>query len=211
MHFHIITLFPEMVEAYVGTSILGRAKAEGVFSVTYYNPRDYTSDQHKTVDDKPYGGGPGMVMLAEPILRAWQAAVGRKKNVETILFSPGGEKFTNTLAKKWANDVRHVVLIAGRYEGIDDRVRKLTKAREVSVGDYVLTGGEVPAMIVVDAVARQIPGTLGSFDSVEENRVTGHHVYTRPAELSWKRKKHSVPEVLLSGNHKNIDAWRKNN
>lgn len=211
MQFHIITLFPEMIEAYVGTSILGRAKAEGVFSVTYYNPRDYASDQHRTVDDKPYGGGPGMVMLAEPILHAWQDAVGHKKNVETIIFSPGGEKFTNTIARTWASSVRHIVLIAGRYEGVDDRVRKLTGAREMSIGDYVLTGGEAPAMIVVDAVARQMPGTLGSFDSVEENRVAGHRMYTRPADLSWKRKKHSVPEVLLSGNHKAIDEWRKEN
>lgn len=211
MNFHIITLFPEVVEAYLGTSILGRAKAEGVFSVSYYNPRDYAFDQHKTVDDKPYGGGPGMVMLAEPILRAWQDAVGRKKNVETIIFSPGGEEFTNTTAKAWADSARHIVLIAGRYEGIDDRVREITNAREVSVGNYVLTGGEVPAMIVVDAVARQMPGTLGSFDSVEESRVAGHHMYTRPAELTWKRKKHNVPEVLLSGNHKAIDDWRREN
>ena len=211
MHFHILTLFPEVVESYLTTSILGRAQAAGVFKVSYYNPRDYTTDQHQTVDDKPYGGGPGMVMLAEPILKAWKDAVGRKKNVETILFSPGGEVFTNRTAKQWSADVKHLVLICGRYEGVDDRVRQITGARELSVGDYVLTGGEIPAMIVVDAVARQMPGTLGSFDSVEESRVAGHRMFTRPAELLWKRKKHTVPDVLLSGNHAAIDVWRREN
>jgi len=208
MHFHVITLFPKPIQAYLGESILGRAQGEGRITVSYYDPRDFTKDKHKNVDERPYGGGPGMVMLAEPILRAWEKAVGRKKNVKTIIFSPGGTDFTNQLAREWAGEYRHLVLICGRYEGVDDRVREITGAEEVSIGDYVLTGGEIPAMAVIDAVARQIPGTLGSFESVEEERVAGHRMYTRPPVLKWKRKTYEVPEVLRSGDHKKIDEWR---
>ena len=208
MHFHVITLFPEPIKKYFSESILGRSLAENNFSVSYYNPRDFAKDKHKTVDERPYGGGPGMVMLAEPILKAWQKAVGRKKSVKTIIFSPGGQKFTNELARDWIKDYRHIVLICGRYEGVDDRVRQITNAEEISVGDYVLTGGEIPAMILVDAMARQIPGTLGSFESVEEERVAGHRMYTRPPVLKWKRDDYEVPEVLRSGDHKKIDEWR---
>lgn len=208
MNFHIITLFPGTIESYLSESILGRSKSFGNFSVSYYNPRDFTKDKHKNVDERPYGGGPGMVMLAEPILRAWEKAVGKKKKVKTVIFSPGGANFTNKVARQWVGSYKHIVMICGRYEGVDDRVRQITGAEEVSIGDYVLTGGEIPAMIIVDAVARQIPGTLGTFESVEEERVSGHYAFTRPPIIKWKKKKYEVPEVLLSGDHKKIDEWR---
>ncbi len=208
MHFHVITLFPEPIKAYLSESVLGRSQAQGNFAVSYYDPREFTKDKHRNVDDRPYGGGPGMVMLAEPILKAWKKAVGRKTKVKTIIFSPGGTDFTNTLGQGWLEEYRHLVLISGRYEGVDDRVRQITNAEEVSIGDFVLTGGEVPAMAVIDAMARRIPGTLGSFDSIEESRAAGHRTYTRPPSLAWGKQHYDVPEVLVSGDHKKIDAWR---
>lgn len=221
MQFHVITLFPEICKAYTDASVLGRAqkteKGKGAkvrgkkMEVKYYNPRDYTKNKHNKVDDKPYGGGPGMVMYAEPILRAWEKAVGRKKNpkkIKTLIMSPRGTVFTNALAKKWAEQYEHIVLISGRYEGIDSRVKKILKAEEVSVGDYVLTGGELPALSIIDCISRQIPGVLGTFESLEEERVSSGEMYTRPDVLIYKSKKHAVPKVLLGGNHKEIEAWK---
>lgn len=224
MNFHIITIFPDVCRAYTDASVLGRAqktdKGKGAkvrgkkLSVEYYNPRDYASDKHRKVDERPYGGGPGMVMKAEPILKAWQMAVGRKTKalangkVKTLIMSPRGTTFTNTVAKAWAGEYEHIVLIAGRYEGIDARVKEILKAEEVSVGDYILTGGELPALSIIDAVARQIPGVLGTFESLEDDRTTSGVTYTRPEILVYKKKKHSVPEILLNGNHSDIDKWR---
>lgn len=224
MHFHVITIFPEVCKAYTDASVLGRAqkteKGKGAkvrgkkISIDYCNPRDFTTDKHKKVDERPYGGGPGMVMLAEPILKAWKRAVGKKvvaqKNgkVKTLIMSPRGTEFTNELAKKWANDYEHLVLISGRYEGIDARVKEILKAEEVSVGDYVLTGGELPALTIVDSVSRQIPGVLSTFESLEDERATSGVAYTRPEVLTYKKKKYAVPEVLLQGNHKEIEKWR---
>lgn len=209
MNFYVITLFPEVIETYLNTSVLGRAKSQGLIKVDYFNPRNYTDDDWQTVDDKPYGGGPGMVMLAKPILQAWKEAVGRKKSVKTYIFSPHGQVFNNKIAKNLATEAKHIVLIAGRYEGIDDRVRTITKAEELSVGEFVLTGGEVPAMLVIDAISRQIPGTLGKYESLEEERIAGRYVFTRPADLRWGRDHYEVPSVLLSGNHKSINEWRE--
>ncbi len=225
MHFHVITIFPELCQAYTDASVLGRAqkidKGKGAkvrgqkITVSYYNPRDFTTDKHRKVDERPFGGGPGMVMMAEPILRAWQTAVGKKstaiKNgkVKTLIMSPRGTNFTNGLAKKWASEYDHLVVISGRYEGIDARVKEVLDAEEVSVGDYVLTGGELPALTIIDSVARQIPGVLGTFESLEDERVTNGVTYTRPDVLLYKKQKFLVPEVLLKGNHAEIERWRK--
>lgn len=222
MQFHVITLFPEVCQTYTDASVLGRAqkteKGKGAkvrgkkMEVKYYNPRDFAKNKHNKVDDKPYGGGPGMVMYAEPILRAWEKAVGRKKDpkkIKTLIMSPRGTLFTNVLAKKWAGQYEHIVLISGRYEGIDSRVKKILKAEEVSVGAYVLTGGELPALSIIDCVSRQIPGVLGTFESLEEERISSGEMYTRPESLDHKGKKHKVPKVLLGGNHADIEKWRE--
>jgi len=224
MYFHIITIFPEVCEAYTSASVLGRAqkveKGKGAkvrgkqIEVSYYNPRDFATDKHKKVDERPYGGGPGMVMMAEPILKAWQKAVGKKTaamkkgKVKTLIMSPRGTVFTNKLAREWASKYEHLVLISGRYEGIDARVKEILGAEEVSVGDYVLTGGELPALTIVDSVSRQIPGVLGTLESLEDDRATSGVTYTRPEVLVHKKKKHLVPEVLLGGNHAEIEKWR---
>lgn len=222
MNFHVITLFPEVCQAYTDASVLGRAqktdKGRGAkvkgkkISVAYYNPRDYADDKHRKVDDKPYGGGPGMVMKAEPIIKAWQKAVGRKKDqkkVKTLIMSPRGTVFTNKIAKDYVKKYDHLVLISGRYEGIDARVKKLLQAEEVSVGDYIVTGGELPALIIIDATARQIAGVLSTNESIEENRVTNGETYTRPEVFEYKGKKSVVPKVFLSGNHADIEEYRK--
>ena len=214
MRFHVVTLFPETIEPYVTSSILGRAVEDKKMSVKYYNPREFTKDKHRRIDRRPYAGGPGMVIEAEPYLKAVEKARGKKtKKVKIVFFATDGKQFTNTLARKWANDYDDIILLSGRYEGIDARVQKITKAEKISVGPFVLTGGEVPAMIVIDAVARQIPGILGSFESVEEERylsgnVASPDVYTRPEVLEWKKKKYRVPKVLLSGDHKEIELWK---
>ncbi|MCA9361148.1 tRNA (guanosine(37)-N1)-methyltransferase TrmD [Candidatus Kaiserbacteria bacterium] len=224
MHFHVITLFTEVMKAYTDASVLGRAqkteKGKGSkvrgkkISVEYYNPRDFTKDKHKKVDDRPYGGGPGMVMKAEPVLRAWDKAVGKKtkaqkdKKVKTLIMSPRGREFNQKLAKTYAKQYDHLVLISGRYEGIDSRVKKILKAEEISVGDYVLTGGELPALTIIDAVARHIPGVLGTHDSLEDNRTTSGETYTRPETLEYKKKKYLVPKVLVEGNHAKIEKYR---
>jgi tRNA (guanine37-N1)-methyltransferase len=221
MQFHVITLFPEVCEAYTSASVLGRAqktdKGRGAkvrgkkIAVSYYNPRDYTTSKHHKVDDKPYGGGPGMVMKTEPVLKAWEKAVGRKKDqkkVKTIIMSPRGVKFDTAMAKKLANKYDHLVLISGRYEGVDSRVKEILKAEEVSVGDYVLTGGELPALSIIDSVSRLVPGVLGTFESLEEERVSSGEMYTRPEVLEYKKKKYAVPKVFMSGHHAEIERRR---
>ncbi len=221
MHFHVVTIFPEVCEAYTSASVLGRAqkteKGKGAkvrgkkIEVSYYNPRDFSTDKHKKVDDRPYGGGPGMVMIAEPILKAFEKAVGRKQNkakVKTLIMSPRGTVFTNELAKQWAKAYDHVVIVSGRYEGIDARVKEILGAEEVSVGDYVLTGGELPALTIIDSVSRQIPGVLGTFESLEDERTTEGVSYTRPEVLKYKKQGYVVREVLVNGNHAAIEKWR---
>ncbi len=210
INFHLISLFPEVVEEYVKHSILGRAVRQGKFSLKSYNIRDYSSDKLKRIDDKPYGGGPGMVIEALPTLQATKKALGRKnrKDVAILFFSPSGKKWNNALAKKLSKK-KHIILISGHYEGIDERVPKILKATKISVGDFVTTGGEIPAMIVIDTVLRQIKGVLGNESSIEENRLASPEVYTRPETLLWKGKKYKVPKVLLSGNHKKIEEWKK--
>ncbi|OIO31809.1 MAG: tRNA (guanosine(37)-N1)-methyltransferase TrmD [Candidatus Yonathbacteria bacterium CG_4_10_14_3_um_filter_47_65] len=209
MTFHVITLFPESIRGYLNESILGRAGEAGLVDVRFYNPRDFTKNKHRKVDDRPYGGGPGMVMQAEPIIAAVGKARARKRNVKIVLFSPSGKQFTNAYADKLAKEYRDIVLISGRYEGIDARVKKILRAEEVSIGPYVLTGGEAPAMVVVDAVSRRVPGVLGKSESIEEYRVSASETYTRPDIFVHKGKKYRVPRVLLSGDHVKIEGWKK--
>jgi len=221
MNFHVITLFPDICRAYTDASVLGRAqktdkgmgaKVRGKkISVTYYNPREFANNKHNKVDDKPYGGGPGMVMKAEPILRAWSKAVGRKKDqkkVKTLIMSPRGKVFTQKMAKEFAAKYDHVVLISGRYEGIDARVNTALKAQEVSVGEYILTGGELPALTIIDATARQVQGVLGTKESLEDDRTTTGEAYTRPEVIEFKKKKFKVPPVFVQGNHAEIEKRR---
>lgn len=221
MHFHVITLFPDICQTYTDASVLGRAqktdKGQGAkvrgkkIAVSYYNPRDFSKNKHKKVDDRPYGGGPGMVLQAEPILRAWDKAVGRKKDqkkVKTLIMAPRGKKFDTKMAKELAQKYDHIVLISGRYEGVDSRVQKALMAEEVSVGDYVLTGGELPALSIIDSVARQVPGVLGTFESLEEERISSSEMYTRPEVIEYKKKQYKVPQVFTSGHHAQIDKKR---
>ncbi len=205
-----------MFDSYLQESILGRALKNKLISVKFYNPRDFIKapkNNYKPVDDKPYGGGPGMVMRAEPMLSAVAKALADKKakkgKIKIILFSTSGKKFDTTYAKTSAKKYTDIIMISGRYEGIDARVQKILRAEEISIGDYVLTGGELPAMVLIDSISRQIPGVLGKYESLEEERVSSSEVYTRPEVLKYKNKNYKVPKVLLSGNHRLIDEWKK--
>lgn len=223
MRFHVITLFPEMFDSYLNESILGRAIKEKKISVSFINPRKFVSGKYRKVwpdgnisaqvDERPYAGGPGMVMMAEPIIKAVESVTKKilkkkKSNFQIINFIPSAEKFTTPIAKNISKKYTDVILICGRYEGIDARVDKILKTKKYSVGDYVLTGGEIPAMILIDCVSRQVEGVLGNFNSREEERVSTSEIYTRPEILVHNGKKYKVPKVLLSGNHKDINEWK---
>lgn len=215
MKFHLITLFEEACDAYLSASIIGRARKEKKISVKYQNPRDFVAGpagSYKKVDERPYGGGPGMVMMAMPIIKAVEKALkGKKAKPAIIWFSPGGKQFTNKDADKLAK-YSDVVLVCGRYEGIDERAKMILKTmapvKEFAVGEAVYTGGEVPALAIVDAVTRRLPGVLGKDASVEERRVASSAVYTRPETILYKKKSYRVPKVLQTGHHANIDKWR---
>ena len=222
MHFHIITLFPKAFSSYLGESILKRAIDDRKIKVSFYNPRDFVKDKWRRIDRPPYAGGPGMVIQAEPVVKAITAATIKARGKYKIIFlSPSGGQFTNSYAAKVAKKYKNVIVVCGRYEGIDARVKKIFSARggsanseggkvdEISVGPFVLTGGELPAMIIIEVVARQVPGVLGDFDSVEERRVSSSEVYTRPEVFSYKGRSYRVPKVLLSGNHAKIEEWKK--
>jgi len=211
MNFHFISLFPEVFESYLASSILKRATDDKKISFSFYNPRDHTNNRAKQVDDKPYGGGPGMVIQAEPVIKAIDKALGKKKNVLIIHLSPTGKPFTTGEAQKIQKEYKHIVVVCGRYEGIDSRVKDVFPGVEYTIGDYVLTGGELPAMIISDAVARFIPGVLGKFESNETERAASHNMYTRPEILKYKKKTYGVPEVLVGGDHKKIEEWRRKN
>jgi tRNA (guanine37-N1)-methyltransferase len=208
MNFHIITLFPEAFNSYFESSIIKRAIDDNKIKVYFYNPRDYSDKKSKSVDNKPYGGGPGMVINAEPILKAIAKAKGKKKKVKIVHLSPGGKDFNTKYAEKLEKRYNHIIIICGRYEGIDARVKKIFKGDELSIGDYILTGGELPAMVILDTVSRFVPGVLGTKESNEEFRISNHNAYTRPETLKYKGKNYKVPKVLLEGNHKLIDEWR---
>lgn len=216
MTFHVVSLFPESFSSYLESSIIGRALATKKITVKFYNPRDFVAAKNKAgykqVDDKAYGGGPGMVMQALPILKAVEkikrSLKADSRSMKTIIFSPSGQSFDNTLAEKVSKKTKHLVLICGRYEGVDARVKKILRAEEWSVGPYVVTGGELPALVVLDTITRRLPGVLGKDESVEERRVSSREVYTRPEVLAYGGKRYRVPPVLLSGNHKKIEEWK---
>ncbi len=224
MNFHIVTLFPEMFDSYLGESILARGIKEKKIKVNFVNPRKFVTGKYRKVwpdgnisqqiDERPYGGGPGMMMMAEPVIAAVESItkkILKKKNskIKIINFSPSGKKFDTAYAKQSVKKYTDIILICGRYEGIDSRVDKILKTELISIGDYVLTGGELPAMIMVDCIARQVPGVLGNFDSREEERVSSSEIYTRPEVLEHKGKKYRVPKILLSGNHREIENWKQ--
>ncbi|TSC70835.1 MAG: tRNA (guanine37-N1)-methyltransferase [Parcubacteria group bacterium Gr01-1014_49] len=217
MKFHLITLFQEACDAYLSASIVGRARKEKKISVNYQTPRDFVDNKWGKVDERPYGGGPGMVMTALPVVRAVEKALkarGAKRRGKSciIWFSPSGKQFTNKDADALAK-YTDVVLVCGRYEGIDERAKKILKTlapvKEFAVGEAVYTGGEVPSLAIVDAVTRRLPGVLGKDASVEERRIASSAVYTRPETISYKKKNYRVPKVLQTGHHAKIDAWRR--
>ncbi|MBU6490631.1 tRNA (guanosine(37)-N1)-methyltransferase TrmD [Patescibacteria group bacterium] len=217
MKFHLITLFEEACEPYLSASIVGRARKKKKISVTYQTPRDFVDNKWGKVDERPYGGGPGMVMTALPVVRAVEKSLksrnkaSRRKQI-IIWFSPAGKQFTNKDADALAR-YDDVALVCGRYEGIDERAKKMLKTlasvKEFAVGEAVYTGGEVPALAIVDAVTRRLSGVLGKDASVEERRIASSAVYTRPETIEYKKKKYRVPRVLQTGHHANIDTWRK--
>ncbi len=229
MKFHVVTLFPESFDSYLAESIIGRAIKQKQISVAFYDPRKFAPNDLKKkwpdgnvtvyADGKPYGGGPGMVLRAEPYINAIEKAlktIEKRKNAKSkiVFFSPGGKMFDTEYAKTTVKKCTDIIFVCGRYEGIDARIKKIFKMEDISIGNYVLTGGELPAMICIDCMARQIAGVLGNFDSREEERVSSHDVYTRPEILEHKDskgkiKKYAVPAVLLSGDPKLIDAWKK--
>lgn len=212
VHFHIVTLFPESIEGYFKSSMMKRAQEDGKIKVSLYNPKKYLKSFKERMDRRPYGGGPGMVLAPEPILKAADAALKKAPKATVLFFSPSGALFDSAMTKRLAKSVRgtrHILMITGHYEGVDARVADILKAQFVSVGPYVLTGGELPAAIVVDAVSRHVKGVLGDELSLEENRTASPRVYTRPDVLVWKKRKYVVPEVLKSGNHAQIEAWKQ--
>lgn len=241
MRFDIITVFPHIFDSYFGESILKRAQASKKIEIVAHNLRDFTNDKHKTVDNTPYGGGAGMVLMVEPIVKAVEAALGRSKKQEVrskgksktsktkiVILSAKGKQFNQKMAYDWAKKYDRIVLVSGRYEGIDERVKTILKAEEISIGPYVLTDGDVAAMVVVSSVARLIPGVIKLESLAEESHwnlllkkeggVTSYKLlvtsqleyphYTRPEVFAYKGKKYRVPKVLLSGNHRKIGEWR---
>jgi tRNA (guanine37-N1)-methyltransferase len=209
MKFEILTLFPEMFDSYLATSILGRAIAQDKIQVRCHNIRDFAKDKHRMTDDTPYGGGSGMVMKPEPLVRGLQEIQGRDDpRTRVILLSPQGRLFDQGAAWELSRLPR-LILVCGKYEGVDERVRRLAVDEEISIGDYVLTGGELPAMVILEAIARLLPGVLGDEASTREESFSQglleYPQYTRPREFMGC----PVPEVLLSGNHQEIAAWRR--
>lgn len=235
MRFHIISLFPTAFDSYLGESIIKRAIEDKKISVKFYNPRDFSDNKFRHIDQKPYAGGPGMVIEASPVIKAVEEALKSIVNSHKLLekknktkqktkkklltndyklktciiwLTPSGKQFDTTYANKSAKKYTDIIIICGRYEGIDARVKKVFKMEEISVGPFVLTGGELPAMILIDCISRQVEGVLGNFNSLEEGRSASSDVYTRPEILKYKGKNYRVPKVLLSGDHKKIEEWR---
>ncbi|MGH9254354.1 MAG: tRNA (guanosine(37)-N1)-methyltransferase TrmD [Vicinamibacterales bacterium] len=209
MKFDIVTIFPRMVEAGLADGVVGRGIERGILDIEVHDLRDHTTDRHRSVDDVPYGGGPGMVMKPEPLARAVEAIRARRGEPgAVILLSPQGRTFTQAEAVRMST-MAHLVLLCGRYEGMDERVRTVVATDELSIGDYVLSGGELPALVVVDAIGRLVPGVVGDSRSVEEDSfargLLDYPHYTRPSEFAG----HQVPDVLLSGHHEEVRRWRK--
>lgn len=218
--FHILTIFPSIFDSYFKESILKIALKKKIIKINIYNLRDFTSDPHKKVDDRPFGGGPGMVLRVEPIyngVRAIKRKIKKGQKIKIILLSAKGKEFNQKMARNFLK-YENLIFICGRYEGIDERVAKHIANKEVSIGNYVLAGGELPALVMIEAITRLIPGVLGNIRSIEEKREEttlnnfpfSYPVYTRPAVFSPKKGvKWRAPEVLLSGDHKKIREWRE--
>ncbi len=239
MKFNIITIFPKFFESFKNEALINRAQKKELISIGIHNLRDFADDKRGTVDDRPYGGGAGMVLMFPPIYKAVKSikskVKSRKSKTKVIVFNPKGKKFTQEMAREWSK-LDQLVMICGRYEGIDERVMTEVADEEISIGDYVLFGGEVPAMVVMEAITRLLPGAIGAQESLKDesfNEIEGEREkvkgkssfkletlnlkltkeyphYTRPETVVVKRKKINVPEVLLSGDHKKIEEWRKN-
>lgn len=206
MRFDVLTLFPELIQSHLDFSIMKRAKEDGVIVVNTLNPRDYTLDKHKKVDDTPYGGGAGMVLAPQPYVDCYEG-VNKLDNSVTIMMTPQGEPFTHEISKELAT-FDQVIILCGHYEGFDERIREIIRPREISIGDFVLTGGELPALCVIDSVSRNIDGTLGKIESAHDDSFADglleYPQYTKPREYRGLE----VPEVLLNGNHKLIEEFR---
>ena len=208
MHIHIISLFPEAFSAITESGITRRAHQQGLYTLNFWCPREFTEDLHRTVDDRPYGGGPGMVMKAEPLARAIEAAKDQQPEAAVIYLTPQGRKLDQEGVVELSQR-EGMILLLGRYEGVDERLIEEYVDEEWSIGDYVLSGGELPAMVMIDAIVRRLPGALGNEDSADQDSFSNHLLdcphYTRPEE--WRGRQ--VPEVLLSGDHAAIAKWRK--
>jgi len=207
MHIDIVTIFPEMIKPVLGESIMKRAQEKKKVRIKLHDLRDFTQDKHRKVDDRPFGGGPGMVLMAQPIVDAVKKIKGRRK-ARVILMEPRGVTLTQSRVKKFAK-LKNLIIICGHYEGIDERAIEAVVDESVSIGDYVLTGGEIPAMVLVDSIVRLVPGVVGRSESLHdesfENSLLEYPHFTRPANFRGKK----VPDVLLSGNHLSIQKWRK--
>ena len=238
MKFDIITIFPKFFESFKTEALISRAQKKELVDINVHNLRDYADDARGTVDDRPYGGGAGMVLMFAPIYKAVQkiksksrvskdatrhdSAESKKSKVKVIVFNPKGKKFTQEMARNWAK-LDNLIMICGRYEGIDERVMTEIADEEISIGDYVLFGGEVPAMVVMEAVTKLLPGAIGKQESLKDEsfneagkmgqeqltKFIEYPHYTRPEVITVKRKKLKVPDVLLSGDHKKIEEWRR--
>ncbi len=208
MIFEVVTLFPEIIESYCNVSIMKRARDNGIFSLNTINPRNYTLDKHKKVDDTPYGGGAGMVLAPQPYVDAYDSIL-KSSNSITVMLSPQGKPLSEDLVKYLA-DFEQIIMLCGHYEGFDERIREIINPMEISIGDFVLTGGELPALCLIDAVSRKLEGTLGKIESAEEdsfsNGLLEYPQYTKPRDF----RGYKVPEVLLNGNHKEINEFRYN-
>lgn len=206
MRFDVLTLFPEMIQEACSHSIMKRAVESDIISINTVNPRDYTLDKHKKVDDTPYGGGAGMVLMAQPYVDAYESIEKSEKSI-TLMMSPQGQTFDNKLCRELA-DYEQIVMLCGHYEGFDERIRDIIKPKEVSIGDFVLTGGELPALCIIDSISRKLDGTLGKIESMEEdsfeNGLLEYPQYTKPREYRGLK----VPDVLLNGNHALIAEYR---
>lgn len=206
MKFSVLTLFPEMIQSYCSQSIIKRAVENGTIETEIINPRDFTLDKHKKVDDTPYGGGAGMVLMAQPYVDAYES-INLMENSQTIMLTPQGEPFNDKISNE-LTQFDQIVLICGHYEGFDERIRTIIKPREISIGDFVLTGGELPALCLIDAVSRKIEGTLGKIESADNDSFSSglleYAQYTKPRNYRGL----DVPEVLLNGNHAEIEKYR---
>ncbi len=206
MRFDVLTLFPELIQTHMDFSIMKRASESGIIEVNTINPRDYSHDKHKRVDDTPYGGGAGMVLAPQPYVEAYED-VQKLNNTITLMMTPQGEPFTDKLSNELAK-YEQIIILCGHYEGFDERIREIIKPKEISIGDFVLTGGELPALCIIDSVSRKIEGTLGKIESAHDDSFSDglleYPQYTKPREYRGFK----VPDVLLNGNHKYIEDYR---